>query len=316
MADEMNEMGLLQVNQYDYEDDVSGTIDDSTNDSNDQLTGSGAKSKPKPRAKNKARKSEPAMIMQSNPHAQPNNNHYAPSPSPSDTKVSQCQSYLTSMFYWLPIRSLCLLGCVCMFVFPFIDDKFSSPTFIQYLLGWYIQFFALLGMFIESPTWWLTKRVQLAIFSYARFLRRTSGRAFFYFTVSLLTFAPVKEDGANLTFFAGVYMLGVASLMMVFSRLAAKQLHIMFAFMRNSEDVQGQHAEDQLTAFYNSIDYNRTGKVGSAELHTFAEQSLKRKLSNSENYTIRLYLDQSCLGYVTREDWTKQFMKTNKVKFL
>jgi len=304
MADEMNEMGLLQVAQYDYEDDVSGTIDDSTNDSKDKLTGSGAKAK--------AKKSEPAMIMQS--HGPPNMD-YAASPSPSNTKVSHCQAWLTSMFYWLPIRSLCLLGSVCMFVFPFIDDKFSSPTFIQYLLGWYIQFFAIIGMFMESPTWWLTKKAQLSIFSWARFLRRTSGRAFFYFTVALLTFAPVKEDGANLTFFAGVYMLGVSALMLLFSRLAAKQLHLMFSFMRNSRQEMG-HADEQFTAFYHQIDTNRTQKIGSAELHAFAEQSLQRKLSNSENYTIRMYLDCSCLGYVTPEDWTKQFLNTKKVKFL
>jgi len=307
MADEMNEMGLLSVEQYDYADDVSGTIDDSTNDSKDQLTAKGKKSK-------QPNNSEPAMIMQS--HSA--NLNYAASPSPSsssDTKLSQCQSYLTSMFYWVPIRSLCLLGCVCMFVFPFIDDKFSSPTFIQYLLGWYIQFFAIIGMFMESPTWWLTKKAQLSIFSWARFLRRTSGRAFFYFTVALLTFAPVKEDGVNLTFCVGVYMLCVSALMMVFSRLAAKQLHLMFGFMRNSGKEMG-HAEEQFGAFYEQIDVRRTGKVGSAELHAFAEQSLRRKLSNSENYTIRLYLDCSCLGYVTPEDWTKQFMNTKRVKFL
>lgn len=36
----------------------------------------------------------------------------------------------------------------------------------------------------------------------------------------------------------------------------------------------------------------------------------------SENYTIRLYLDVSCNGHITAEDWAKQFMKAKTVKLL
>ena len=186
----------------------------------------------------------------------------------------------------------------------------------------HFQLFGILGLFIESPTWWLTKvmylqstlimfhselflvvfcliasvqKVQLKIFFYARFLRRTSGRALFYFSVSLCCFAGVNETGVNVTMFAGVYMIGVSLLMLVFGKLAAKQLHEMSSYMRHNGQIDGDHVDnidnfkedpdahlkERLMNYYTQIDSDRTDKIGSKELHNFATQALKRNLSNS-----------------------------------
>jgi len=193
----------------------------------------------------------------------------------------------------------------------------------QWFLGWYIQAFAILAMFIESPTWWLTKRVQLRVYFFARFLRRTSGRAFFYISLSVMAFA----EGVSITMIAGIYLLMVAMLMLLFSRLAAKQLHQMHDYMRvNGQqqmadqnvdlDVDQKALAQLFFAYYNGVDFEKSRKIGSQNLHKFAEQSLSRKLSNSERYTIQCYLDVSCVGYITPEDWVKQFMKSKTVKFL
>ena len=75
------------------------------------------------------------------------------------------------------------IGGVALFILPIIDAQFGSRVLCN---GYYryIWLFAIITMFIESPTWWLTKRAQLAIFFYARFLRRTSGRAFLYYYIN------------------------------------------------------------------------------------------------------------------------------------
>merc|ERR1712130_1067747 len=111
--------------------------------------------------------------------------------------------------------------------------------------------------------------------------------------------------------------------MILFSRLAAKQLHQMRNYMiksGNNDDKDVEVDQNALAqrffSFYHGIDFERSRKIGSSNLHKFAEQSLNRKLSNSERYTIQCYLDVSCFGYITPEDWTKQFMKSSTVKFL
>jgi len=325
MEDEqVNELGLLSYN-YDVTD-VSGSIDDSgTNDSNS--------SKKKRKLSNPFKK--PADVVEMNLIPGPAQNANA-NPGVQDGRVStdsqlnQCQLYCRGLFYWIPIRQLCLLGSLLFLILPFFGN-YKGKSLGVYFMSWYIQLFGILGLFIESPTWWLTKKVQLAVFFYARFLRRTSGRALFYFSVSLCTFASVHDAGVNATMFAGIFMVAVALLMLMFSFLAAKQLHEMYSYMRHNGQMDGdkvdhgidnfnedveEHLKERLTNYYAQIDHERSNKIGSKQLHSFAEQALKRKLSNSENYTIRLYLDASCNGHVTAEDWAKQFMRSGKVKLL
>eukprot|EP01083_Nonionella_stella_P104652 300269_1 len=70
--------------------------------------------------------------------------------------------------------------------------------------------------------------------------------------------------------------------------------------------------ESRVTSYFNDLDSDGDGKIGANELHQFAEEALKRSLSNSERYTLQAFLDCSCNGYISREDWTKQFCNYNK----
>jgi len=322
MEDEqVNELGLLSYNYDVNEDHVSGSIDDSgTNDS------SGSKKKRK--ISNPFKKPDEMAeqnLIQNNPNASRANNGEIS----NDSKMGSCQRYCRGLFYWVPIRQLALVGSLCFLIFPFIGS-YKDKSLGVYFMSWYIQIFGILGLFIESPTWWLTKKVQLRVFFFARFLRRTSGRALFYFSVSLCSFASVRE-GVTATMFAGIYMVGVSLLMLVFSKLAASQLHEMYSYMRHNGQIDGDkvddgidhfnedvdaHLKERLMNYYAQIDNDHSNKIGSKQLHHFAEQALKRNLSNSENYTIRLYLDASCNGHITVEDWTKQFMRSSSVKLL
>ena len=63
---------------------------------------------------------------------------------------SSIQRWCTALFYWIPIRHLCFVGNLALFIFPFLDNKFGSTiNFIEWLLYWYIQIFAIIGLFIE-----------------------------------------------------------------------------------------------------------------------------------------------------------------------
>eukprot|EP01084_Bolivina_argentea_P203289 347228_1 len=243
-------------------------------------------------------------------------------------------AWCVALFYWIPIRYLCFLGSLALFILPFLDVRFQKGiSFVEWLLYWYIQLFAIVGIFIESPTWILTRKIQLGIYKWCRVLRRTWGRAAFYVSISMLTFAEL-QGGAwfTLSMFAGIYMCVMAVIMIMFSILAAKQYRLMYWYMATGGNIQNKELqlvgheynemndleklESRVVSYFNTIDADGDGKIGAGELHQFAEEALKRNLSNSERYTIQSFLDCSCNGYISRQDWTKQFVTYNQVRFL
>lgn len=138
----------------------------------------------------------------------------------------------------------------------------------------------------------------------------------------------------TLSMFAGIYMIGLSLVMFMFSILAAKQYRLMYWYMatggnirdrnqklvgdeyNNEQEMDNNKLESRVVSYFNEIDSDGDGRIGAGELHHFAEQALKRNLSNSERYTLQNFLDCSCNGYISREDWIKQFCNYNKVRFL
>ena len=138
----------------------------------------------------------------------------------------------------------------------------------------------------------------------------------------------------TLSMLAGIYMIGVALIMLVFSMMAAKQYRLMFWYMATGGNVQNREQklvgddygdeedggvnklESRVSSYFDALDGNGSGRIGAGELHQFAEESLKRHLSNTERYTIQMFLDCSCNGYVSKQDWIKQFCHYNRVRFL
>jgi len=122
-----------------------------------------------------------------------------------------------------------------------------------------------------------------------------------------------------------------AVLMLLFSVTAAAQYRLLCEYVgvahadeqeKGQEQEQEQEQEDAVAAQkriernFEEADTDHNGKVGAAELHCFAERALQRSLSNAERYTLQLFLDCSCNGYISKEDWTKQFLHYNQVRFL
>eukprot|EP00485_Elphidium_margaritaceum_P012440 CAMPEP_0202688006 /NCGR_PEP_ID=MMETSP1385-20130828/3539_1 /ASSEMBLY_ACC=CAM_ASM_000861 /TAXON_ID=933848 /ORGANISM="Elphidium margaritaceum" /LENGTH=334 /DNA_ID=CAMNT_0049342875 /DNA_START=24 /DNA_END=1028 /DNA_ORIENTATION=+ len=334
MADvEVNEMGLLD--DFNYEEHPQGQIDMSDEFAVDQKK-SNKKSKKKQEhfteiaidsnAYNDLNANDNASTNKNSNNNNNNNNlHNVDNAKPNqNNNLSDCQRFTMGVFNWIQLRSLCFFGNLAIFIFLILDAKFNSPGFLEWVLSWYIWIFSAVGMLIESPTWWLTKTVQLKIYLYARFLRRASGRAFFYTSVAMLSFAGV-QDHVTITMFAGIYMLVVSIMLMVFSMMAAKQMKAMFAYMMSGADEDTQQMNpaeqegspaDKMAAWYHRLDHNRTNKLGADGLYSLGQHALNRKLSNSERYAIQCYLDDGCNGFIKIEDWCKQFLNCNNVKFL
>ena len=84
----------------------------------------------------------------------------------------------------------------------------------------------------------------------------------------------------------------------------------------NEVDIEYNKLVSRVVSYFNEIDTNNDGKIGANDLHNFAEQALKRNLSNSERYTLQAFLDCSCNGYISKEDWVKQFCDYGPVTFM
>ena len=84
----------------------------------------------------------------------------------------------------------------------------------------------------------------------------------------------------------------------------------------NDEEQYENEIINKIQNHYIRLDINRSRKLGANELYKFSQDALNRKLSNSERYTLQCYLDVTCNGYITPQDWTKQFLNSTNVKFL
>lgn len=90
-------------------------------------------------------------------------------------------------------------------------------------------------------------------------------------------------------------------------------MYIFVAAGSEGDEMEGKFLKkyDELVAL------NTEGKLGSMQIAKLAKDA-GRELSNSERHAIQTYLDESCNGYVSKEDFMKQFLRlsTEKQRFL
>lgn len=84
---------------------------------------------------------------------------------------------------------------------------------------------------------------------------------------------------------------------------------------------EGEELEGRFMRKFDELDTGgMAGTIGSAEIVKLATQA-SRTLSNSERHAIQTFLDESCNGHVSKEDFMRQFVtqyleKGFKQKFL
>ena len=81
---------------------------------------------------------------------------------------------------------------------------------------------------------------------------------------------------------------------------------------------EGEEMEMRFSQKYDELVPPDSGRnMGSAEVVKLAKQA-GRELANSERHAVQTYLDESCNGHVTKDDFMKQFLrlKENKQKYL
>jgi len=165
-------------------------------------------------------------------------------------------------------------------------------------------------MIVEAPTFVLTRKFQLGIYFWFRLLSRTFGRAWFYVFVSIICFF----ENMVFSYIVGIWIFIVAIAMFIYSRLAALKYVRIYIFI--SSGSESTDLKQKFDAKFDEMDLDRDGKIGSLEIVKIASQA-GRTLTNAERHAIQTFLDESCNGSVSKEDWWTQFSTHNlKQKFL
>jgi len=229
-------------------------------------------------------------------------------------------SFCINLFNWFPLRLFSFIGGGILIVGPILDLVFGSPAFIQFFIYLYLIAFGVTTMMVEAPTWTCTRYFQLKFFFWFRLLSRMWGRAWFYLFVSILCYAPIGTDsGAIFTVVAGVYITFISIASFLFSRMAGKKFGRMREFI--AAGAEGDELEGRFMRKFDELDLGgKPGTIGSVEIVKLAEQA-GRTISNSERHAVQTFLDESCNGFVSKEDWMKMFVtqyeeKGFKQKFL
>jgi len=218
-------------------------------------------------------------------------------------------------YAWIPIRTFAFVGGWAFVILPWLDMVTNSDlTFSGFFILFYIFLFGLAIIMVESPSWKCTRKPQLGIYFWSRFMSRMWGRANFYVFVSILSYANFDLQGWSGTGLAGVYMLIVALLMYYVSWSAAKKYVRMYIYI--AAGTEGDQLKEKLESKFNELDIDRDGQIGSEGIVKLA-QDAGRHLTNAERHAIQTFLDESCNGSVSKDDWMRQWMEHNmKAKFL
>eukprot|EP01083_Nonionella_stella_P086135 239090_1 len=216
-------------------------------------------------------------------------------------------SFCVNLFNWFPLRLFAFTGGVLLILGPVLDLVFGTPAFIQFFIYLYLICFGIITMFVEAPTWTCTRFFQLKFFFWFRLLSRMWGRAWFYLFVSILCYAPVGGDSkAVFSVCAGAYLTIISLLSFIFSRMAGKKFARIREFI--AAGAEGDELEGRFMRKFDELDLGgKPGTIGSSEIVKVAEQA-GRVISNSERHAVQTFLDESCNGHVSKEDWMKQFV--------
>jgi len=235
-------------------------------------------------------------------------NQHAPPPPPP---------FCIRILNWFPIRYACWLGGIVLMVGVIMDFIFNKDAFIQFLLRVYLLVFALVIIVIEAPIFRFSRNAQLKLFFWFRVLSRMWGRAWFYFFVTVLCFGEFDADNpAEFTIIAGFYLMVITAASFLYSKLAAMKYNRIYQYI--AAGAEGEMLEMNLAKKWDQLAAsNNEQKVGSFEIIKVAAEA-GRELSNAERHAVQAYLDESCNGHVTKEDWMKQFgrLKTERQRFL
>jgi len=221
---------------------------------------------------------------------------------------------LVKCFDWMPLRWFLLLGGFILISFSVLDMALFGRKVKG--IGNFIFFCVLIAgiliVIMEGPVTIITRRFQLGLYFWFRILSRLWGRAWFYLFISLLCFG--QSPFITATTFGGFYLICWVPIMFVVSRNAARKYQRMFVFV--SAGAEGQERDLKFAHKFDELDLARRGFIESTALSLLAAQA-GRRLSNAEIHSIQTFLDVSCNGKISREDFIKQFRDHNlKQRFL
>lgn len=190
---------------------------------------------------------------------------------------------------WLPLNLFAFIGGCLMVTLPLLDIIFNSDLgFISFLLFVYLLIFGIMTMFIEAPSFKLTRWMQLKVYFWFKFLGRMWGRSWFYLFSSILCFAELDNAEVSAASFAGFYLIAISIIGFVFSRLSGKLHRRIFEFVAaGTEAVVSDELLGRFMRKFDELDTDADGRIGSKELFMLGRQA-NREMTNTER--------QVCIG--------------------
>eukprot|EP01084_Bolivina_argentea_P135737 239130_1 len=225
-------------------------------------------------------------------------------PEQPEQKPKRC-AYCINIFNWFPLRFLSFIGGILLIVVPILDLFIPPPVLnpVKWFIYAYLILFGFVIIIIEAPTFICTKRCQLGMYFWARWLSRMWGRAVFYSFVAFFCYS----EGIFILL-VGVYLTIMSLCSLLFSILAARKFRRMREYIAAGTELNEELAGRFMRKYDELATNSNEQKIGSTEIVKVAEQA-GRILSNAERHAIQTFLDESCNGYVTKEDWMKQFVE-------
>ena len=259
-------------------------------------------------------------------------------------------------YNWFPIGIFAWLGGWLLILCAIIDMFTTNISFTQFFVIAYLICGGLLILIVELPAIFLRKnkqkgffrKLQLKIYEWLKLLQRMWGRAVLNFLLIIMCYSEMDGDKfRSLPWIAGIYLIVIMVLYVVFSKLAARKYNALFLYIQQTEinvnvdvniNVNISPSDDELKEPQNQsskggddddeelltkkfkqkfaeIDRDNDGKVRSQDIAQLAIEA-DLELSNSEVHAIFTFLDEDCNGVIVELDWMRMWLKNRRILWL
>ena len=251
-------------------------------------------------------------------------------------------------YNWFPLGIFAWLSGWLLIICAIADMITQRTGFIEFWLYVYLIIGAILIIIIDMPISLTIKvasviKFQLIIFDWIKLWRRIWGRSILYLImmITCASFLANDDDPSefrSVPWIAGLYLLVIIVLSVIFSVIAAKKYNAVREYIikatviskdvsqpliGNDDDEEQKEMTDnddelvmkKFISKFDALDVNKNGKLGMDEIANLGEEC-GNAFSASEKYAVFLLLDKECNGEITKPEWIMQLKKHKNCKML
>mmetsp|Transcript_39089 Transcript_39089/g.62424 ORF Transcript_39089/g.62424 Transcript_39089/m.62424 type:complete len:336 (-) Transcript_39089:100-1107(-) len=257
-------------------------------------------------------------------------------------------------YNWFPLGVFAWLSGWLLIACGIGDLVVMKTNFIEFWMYVYLLVGALVILVVDMPlslnnTLKFVVKLQLVIFDWVKLFRRIWGRCVLYLIMmvtcgSFLANDDDPSDFRSVPWIAGLYLLVIIVLSLIFSWLAAKKYNVVRQYIieatvierdleqeddaevrqmsnvsqmidaRKSE-VDEEIVMKKLISKFDQLDVAKSGKLQMNEIAQLGEEC-GNAFSAAEKYAIFLLLDKESNGVITKPEWILQLKKHKNCKML